>query len=113
MSLQHRLIDGATIQAFEAGFCATPKSAPALAELPLRLRSAPRDLVAGDLVTCHAGLMYAGYEGAVGCTIVCSADSEAASPENCTELWPRLERLRTALVDACRPGASIRRIHSV
>jgi Xaa-Pro dipeptidase len=94
---------GMTIPAFEASFCASPRhSRFGNAPLP-RFMSAYRPLSAGDLVTCHAGVLYAGYEGAVGNTIRCADDGSTPEPV----LEHRLDRLRGALRSACRPGTRL------
>ncbi len=93
---------GVTVPAFEASFCATPRTAsPGAPPTPRRI-SADRPLSAGDLVACHAGVMYAGYEGGVGRSYRCG-DGEPTRAQR--DLARRLDDLREALQSACRPGA--------
>ena len=96
---------GATIPAFEPSFCGPPREGPTGAHTP-RLMSAGT-LHEGDLVTCHAGVMYAGYEGAVGRTVRCRSEGADRPTHAETDLGRRLDGLREALRAACRPGASI------
>jgi Xaa-Pro dipeptidase len=98
---------GATIPAFEAGFCATAKHGTDTGPPTVRLAGLPRILADGDLVTCHAGVMYAGYEGAIGTTLVCGG---MRNPDT-QDLAIRLERLRGAIHGACRPKARLSDLH--
>ena len=62
--------------------------------------------VEGGLVTCHVGVLYEGYEGAVGRSVRCTGDASSAAPSGQRDLERRLDRLRRALCAAVRPGAT-------
>jgi Xaa-Pro dipeptidase len=92
---------GTPIPAFEACFVAL-RTGDGGAPVFRRVRTRHR-LEAGDRVACQGGVIHSGYEGAVGRTLVCDRAGAAPPPDALAE---RLTRLRVALVDACRPGAS-------
>jgi Xaa-Pro aminopeptidase len=95
---------GLTIPALEPSFCATPRRLPPGSDpssAPLRQLPSDRPLEAGDLVLCHAGAMYAGYEGGVGRSLACAEEPSVAQ----RALSRRLDEVMGALRDACRPGA--------
>jgi Xaa-Pro aminopeptidase len=96
-------LQGTPIPAFEASFSDSPLVAIQGAVPTPRLISQHRSLLEGDVVHCHAGLMYAGYEGAVAATVRCTT-SGAKAIEG--ELASRLRDLRGALRSSCRPGAT-------
>ena len=102
-------LQGTPIPAFEAGFCDSPLVATQGAVPTPRLISQHRNLLEGDVVHCHAGLMYAGYEGAVATTVRCT-ESGAKAIEG--ELASRLRDLRGALRASCRPGATTSEVAS-
>jgi len=88
---------GTTIPAFEASFCGSGEPGP-------RHISGPRHLADGELVACHAGVLYAGYEGTVGHTVLCSEGTGSAAQ---VDLARRLDSLMQALRVVCLPGAKL------
>ncbi len=88
---------GTPIPAFEASFCGS-------GEPGSRHVSGARQFADGELVACHAGVLYAGYEGTTGHTVLCS---ERAASSTQLDLAHRLDRLMQALRGACRPGAKL------
>ena len=96
---------GTPIQALEASFCATPTeregddTAP-----PLRQLVTERPLEEGDLVLCHGGVLYAGYEGGVGRPLLCAGGDPLRSAAQ-RDRVARLEALMESLRAACQPGA--------
>jgi Xaa-Pro aminopeptidase len=88
---------GVTTPAFEATFCAGA---------PLRRIAAERVLVAGELLVCDVGVLYAGYEGLAGSSVPVLAAGQRASAAQ-RELFARARALREALRAALRPGARV------
>jgi Xaa-Pro aminopeptidase len=102
-------LQGVPIPAFEASFSDCPLVAT-MGDIPdPRLISEHRTLLEGDVVHCHAGILYAGYEGAVATTVRCTETGARAID---TELTSRLSDLRSALRSSCRPGAATSEIAS-
>lgn len=96
---------GAPIPAFQASFDGlrtTHLRAPVFPRVGVR-----RHLEEGEQIACQGGVIHAGYEGAVGQTLVCAHGGGAPLSDG---LEARLSRLRVALGDACRPGASARSV---
>jgi Xaa-Pro aminopeptidase len=95
-------LQGTPIPAFEASFADCPLVATPDSVRGPRLISQHRNLLEGDLVHCHAGILYAGYEGATASTVRCT---ESGANAIGGELASRLNDLRSALHSSCRPGA--------
>lgn len=87
---------GAPTPAMEGTFCVTA-DAP-----PLRLVPTDRAVMAGEAVAVRAGVLYAGYEGLAGRTLVCPGAPNAAAGR----LAERAEALRRRLLAAVGPGAT-------
>lgn len=87
---------GAPTPAMEGTFCVTA-GAP-----PIRLVPTDRAVMAGEPVAMRAGVLYAGYEGLAGRTVVCPG---APNPD-AERLGERCRSLRHRLVTAVRPGAT-------
>lgn len=87
---------GAPTPAMEGTFCVTAEAPP------VRLVPSDRAVMAGEPVAMRAGVLYAGYEGVAGRTLVCpGADNAAAA-----RLADRCRSLRHRLLAAVRPGAT-------
>lgn len=94
---------GIQIPATEGVFCATPRSGSA-AQPPFRQVISDRELAEGDLVAASSGVMFAGFEGGVGRTQLCSANGRASDAQR--KVYERWTVLRKAVLGAIRPGAS-------
>lgn len=101
---------GTPVLAFEPAFCGAGGGASVSQGFALRRVGADRLLEAGEWVRCHAGVLYAGYEGAVGRTIHCGTPVGGDSSSMVATLLGRLEDLRGALRSACVPGAQAREV---
>jgi Xaa-Pro aminopeptidase len=98
---------GITVPGAEASFSATPTSD----EPDLDEDGSPPDsdtaLDQGRLVACSVSAVYAGYEGSLARTWLCSPSSSELvdrPSDDQRRLHRRWEALRTLLLDACRPG---------
>jgi Xaa-Pro aminopeptidase len=94
---------GVAIPAFEGTFCATEPTAPG--ETP-RLRRLVSDnaIEAGALVAVAGGVLYAGYEGALGRTYPCVSRRDRRTRAESRDLYRRWEAVWDRLAEACQPG---------
>ncbi|HEY7136646.1 MAG TPA: M24 family metallopeptidase [Acidimicrobiia bacterium] len=106
-AFQQRMTDfGVTTPATEGTFCATPREQPAGANpaiAPLRQIVFDRPVRAGELIACSAGVLYAGYEGAVGRTWPCLGPG-ATVTDGQRALHDRAHTVLDALAAQCHAG---------
>jgi Xaa-Pro aminopeptidase len=101
---------GVTVPGAEASFRATPTSDGSdLAGGGALPTDADTALDQGRLVACSVSAMYAGYEGSLARTWLCSPAPSRGRVDGASDEQRRLHRrwevLRGLLLDACRPGA--------
>jgi Xaa-Pro dipeptidase len=95
---------GTTVPAIEGTFCVT---GPAASGQPgLRRLVGEGTVNAGDLVAMGGGVLYAGYEGAVGRTWPCAGPGSSVDQRAYGELHDRWRKVVGAVVEACRAGAT-------
>jgi Xaa-Pro aminopeptidase len=108
-AFQQRMTDfGVTTPATEGTFCATPREQPPGANAaiaPLRQIVSDRPLRAGELVACSAGVLYAGYEGAVGRTWPCLGPGVTVTDAQ-RALHDRARAVLDALAAQCHAGGT-------
>ena len=90
---------GVTTPGSEAVACATPRRG----SVPLRRVAGDRRVAAGELVALTASALYFGYEGAVARTRLCGREAPAPGQAGLLE---RVAEATSAVVAACRPGAT-------
>jgi Xaa-Pro aminopeptidase len=100
---------GITVPGAEASFRATPTSDRSdLEEDGAPPTTADTALDQGRLVACNVSATYAGYEGSLARTWVCSPAHSSRPEDGASDgqrrLHRRWEALRRLLLDACRPG---------
>jgi Xaa-Pro dipeptidase len=89
---------------YEGTFCATPRTGTADAP-PLRRIPTDRPVGAGELVTMHGSVHYAGYEGVAGRTYACVGPAGSISPAQ-EALAQRCIGAQANVIGACIPGAT-------
>jgi Xaa-Pro dipeptidase len=100
--VSERELAGVFMDAMASAGVTTPLTQDVARIVSTRSRTDDGRVQVGDLVGFHAGVVAGGYAGEVGRTWPVEPDGNTAAV---TELYRRSDRLRTALLEACTPGA--------
>jgi Xaa-Pro dipeptidase len=98
---RHLTAYGVTAPALEGIGVVAPREPAAAGAPPVRVVPGDRCLADGDLVVCHAGALYAGYEGDVARTYPVGAPTREMRA-----VARRAHDALAAVVAACGPGSS-------